>query len=171
MRSTMPELKKSDIDFASNKNALAAGADSEEFTPQPAVQDLAPPAPKRGSKLGGGRFGSASASAPPADSFDDDDDPKPVGRGKVLPLSVQDSPRKRFDSGSDGHRDSASAGAPSGPIMVIFITGCLAAIGKVWYIITFLKTFTQSMPMLLDQVGQLAIFIGLIIYAAQGSKK
>jgi hypothetical protein len=81
--------------------------------------------------------------------------------------------RKRLSSVSDdkSHAAGSPGGAPSGPIMVLFVTGFLGAISKVYFIFSFFKSFTASMPMLLDQIGQLAIFVGLIIYAVQGTRK
>jgi hypothetical protein len=163
--------------FPTVVSGTASGASSldrsldDEFPEHPAVNDLAPlPKPKQ-AKLGGGRF---AQPAPPID--DDDDDLNSGHTARGLPLSAQQPiARKRPGSLSDDQHHSAdsNAGAPATPIMVIFVTGFLGAISKAYFIFSFWKSFVApgAMPMLVDQLGQLAIFVGLIIFAMQGSKK
>jgi hypothetical protein len=148
----------------------ARSFDDDDFPEHPAVNDLAPLPKPKPAKLGGGRF--AQPATLPDD--DDDDDLNSSHGSRGLPLSAQQPmSRKRLSSVSDdkSHAAGSPGGAPSGPIMVLFVTGFLGAISKVYFIFSFFKSFTASMPMLLDQIGQLAIFVGLIIYAVQGTRK
>jgi hypothetical protein len=161
---------------SSTANGAAAAPsrsfDDDDFPEHPAVNDLAPlPKPKQ-AKLGGGRF--AQPATLPDD--DDDDDLNSSHGSRGLPLSAQQPmSRKRLSPVADdnSHAVRSAGGAPSGPIMVLFVTGFLGAISKVYFIFSFFKSFTApgAMPMMVDQIGQLAIFVGLIIYAVQGTRK
>jgi hypothetical protein len=146
--------------------------DDDEFVEHSAVTDLSPLPKPKPAKLGGGRF------AQPAPASDDDnDDLSSSHTGRGLPLSAQ-QPISRKRPGALGavsddhdHHPGSNAAAPSTPIMVIFVTGFLGAIAKGYFLFSFWKQFAASMPMLVDQLGQLAIFVGLIIFAMQGSRK
>lgn len=117
---------------------------------------LAPSKPK----LKSSRF---SAPEPEPTEEYDDFDAKPMGK-KGLP-----SAGRRFDSASD-HSMSAGAAAPGGAAMIVFVTAFFAIIAKCWALVSFLQWWMkQPMPMLLDQIGQLAIFIGLAVWAAKAS--
>jgi hypothetical protein len=162
--------------FPTVVSGTASGAsshalDDDEFSEHPAVNDLAPLPKPKPAKLGGGRF------AQSASPLDDDDDDLTSNTGRGLPLSAQQPiSRKRpgaISSASDDHDHYAgsNAGGPATPIMVIFITGFLCTIAKAYFLFSFWKQFAASMPMLVDQLGQLALFVGLLIFAMQGSKK
>ncbi|HEY9754920.1 MAG TPA: zinc ribbon domain-containing protein [Oculatellaceae cyanobacterium] len=117
---------------------------------------LAPAKPK----LKSSRF---SAPEPEPAEEEDDFDAKPMGK-KGLP-----SAGRRFDSPSD-HSMGAGAAAPGGAAMIVFVTAFFAIIAKCWALVSFLQWWMkQPMPMLLDQIGQLAIFIGLAVWAAKAS--
>jgi hypothetical protein len=156
---------------ASGAAALDRALD-DEYPEHPAVNELAPLPKPKPAKLGGGRFGKPST---PVDDDDHDDEALNSNHsGKGLPLSAQQPiARKRPGALSDDQHYSAGsdAAAPATPIMVIFITGFLGAIAKAYFIFSFWKSFAASMPMLVDQIGQLAVFVGLIIFAMKGSRK
>jgi hypothetical protein len=177
-QASKPPIFPTVVNATASGAALAASAkgssstiDQDEFPEHPAVEDLAPAPKAKPAKLGGGRFGQAPATP----SLDDDqDDPDSSHGARGLPLSAQQGMnRKRSTSASehDAHSGAASAGAPAGPIMVIFITGFIAAIAKAYWIFLCWNSLIASMPMLLEQVTQLALYVGLIIFAAQGTRK
>jgi hypothetical protein len=59
----------------------------------------------------------------------------------------------------------------AGAYTVLTICASLATLGKVWYIVSSLKSFEQSLPMMIDQCGQLIVFVGLLIFAGLASRK
>jgi hypothetical protein len=168
---SMPSASSPRKDFRATLQEKAV--DISSFDEVPHVDELAlspaaavtpsPPAAPAKSKLKSSRF---SSPAPEPDLDDEDDfDAKPAGK-KGLPAAG-----RRFDSPASDHSIGGGA-APGGAAMIVFVTAFFAIIAKAWYLFGFLSWWLkQPMPMLLDQVGQMAIFIGLAVWAVQAAQK
>lgn len=156
-------------------NSAAVQKELDDFQQHPSVEDLSQSSgKKRVLRAGGNRFANPSSTLDLEQQLDDGEDKPTVGRSKGLPLAVQESSsRRRFEAASKERTsyDEAFSGAPSGPIMIVFVPALLAAIAKIWLFFTFMNQYLQSMPMLLDQVGQLALIIAVAIFAVRGMRR
>jgi hypothetical protein len=156
-------------------NAPFAQKDFDDFQQHPVVEDLSPSSGEpRVLKAGGSRFANPPSTLEADQQLDDGETKLTSGRSKGLPsVALDSSSRRRFEAASQERtsHEEATSGVPSGPIMIVFVPALVAAIAKIWFVFSFLNSYIQSMPMLLDQIGQLALIIGLAIVAGRGMRR
>jgi hypothetical protein len=87
---------------------------------------------------------------------------------RKLPGALEDTATKKFEPTHEDHYSSAPS--PPQPNMALFIPASIALVGKLWYVGSFFAQIIAQLPWLASEVGQIALCIGIIIYAAKGAK-
>lgn len=95
--------------------------------------------------------------------------PKQQVRSRLLAGGGDEEPDDAASSSYDRFPRGAAPAQPSVPVALMFGV-VFALIGKAWYMVSFLPSFTNSVPMLIDQLGQIVVMIILIMMIVNLSK-